>query len=250
MRCLITSLVLLTTLSSCTTRPTAQGEPPPPGLTLHVTVPPDAGPVYLSGNLPELGPWNPGKFPLHGTGPTRTTVLALPPNTTLEFKFTLGSWQTVETTSAGQDIANRTFTMPDSPFATFATTVAAFRAASSRAATRPASTASPNVSILHPAFPIPQLDRTRRIWIYLPPDYATSTKTYPVIYMHDGQNVFDAVTSFSGEWGVDETLDQLHTQGDHGAIVVAIDNGGAHRLGEYSPWRSSANPRYGGGDGD
>ena len=65
--------------------------------------------------------------------------------------------------------------------------------------------------------------------------------------MHDGQNLFDAATSYSGEWGVDETLDRLHASGDWGCIVVGIDNGGADRLNEYAPW---VNAQYGGGQGD
>ncbi len=111
------------------------------------------------------------------------------------------------------------------------------------------STASPSVSVLSDSFAIPQLGRTRRIWLYLPPDYASSAKRYPVLYMQDGQNVFDAATSFAGEWGIDETLDALQSHGDSGAIVVAIDNDGAHRLDEYNPWHA-ANPKYGGGEGD
>ncbi len=94
---------------------------------------------------------------------------------------------------------------------------------------------------------MPQLGRTRRVWIYLPPGYATSTRRYPVLYMHDGQNVFDARTSFAGEWGVDETLDSLHALSAADAIVVAVDNGGQKRFDEYSPW---INARYGGGQGD
>jgi predicted alpha/beta superfamily hydrolase len=65
--------------------------------------------------------------------------------------------------------------------------------------------------------------------------------------MHDGQNLFDKTTSYAGEWGVDETLNQLHKDGDYGAIVVGIDNGGAKRMDEYSPWKHE---RYGGGEGD
>jgi metallo-beta-lactamase class B len=65
--------------------------------------------------------------------------------------------------------------------------------------------------------------------------------------MHDGQNLFDDQTSFSGEWKVDEALNDLHAQGDYGCIVVGIDNGGASRLNEYSPW---VNAQYGGGQGD
>jgi predicted alpha/beta superfamily hydrolase len=108
------------------------------------------------------------------------------------------------------------------------------------------STANKNVHVLDTAFYIPQLNRYRRIWIYLPPSYSTSRKRYPVLYMQDGQNVFDEATSFSGEWGVDETLDTLGPK--HGEmIVVAIDNGGDKRLNEYAPYDME---KYGKGKGD
>ena len=96
------------------------------------------------------------------------------------------------------------------------------------------STASRNVHIIDTAFFIPQLNRYRRIWIYLPPSYSKSRKKYPVLYMHDGQNVFDNATSFAGEWGVDEALDSMSSQFGE-MIVVAVDNGGRTRMSEYSP---------------
>jgi predicted alpha/beta superfamily hydrolase len=64
----------------------------------------------------------------------------------------------------------------------------------------------------------PQLKTNKKIWIYLPKSYANSKKKYPVIYMHDAQNLFDATTSYAGEWNVDETLDNLNAQ----VIVVGI----------------------------
>ncbi|MFT5765829.1 MAG: putative alpha/beta superfamily hydrolase, partial [Saprospiraceae bacterium] len=106
--------------------------------------------------------------------------------------------------------------------------------------------AAENVSIIMDSFYMPEFDRYRRVWIYLPPDYDMTNFDYPVLYMHDGQNCFDALTSFVGEWEVDETLNALHAEGDTGIIVVAIDNGGSLRLDEYTPW---SNPTYGGGDG-
>src|SRR5205085_11725242 len=111
----------------------------------------------------------------------------------------------------------------------------------------PSSTAAANVQVLNTSFFMPQLNRSRKIWLYLPPDYYTTSKTYPVLYMEDGQNLFDNATSFSGEWQIDETLNTLHSQGNYGAIVVGIDNGGGERLNEYSPW---VNATYGGGQGD
>jgi metallo-beta-lactamase class B len=119
--------------------------------------------------------------------------------------------------------------------------------ATARTQPAPPHTATASVAVLSDSFPVPQLGRTRRVWLYLPPGYATSGRRYPVLYLQDGQNVFDAATSFAGEWGVDESLDSLAARGDPGAIVVAVDNGGAHRVDEYDPWRD---PRYGGGEGD
>jgi predicted alpha/beta superfamily hydrolase len=104
-----------------------------------------------------------------------------------------------------------------------------------------------SVIVMDENFFMPQLDRTRRIWLYLPPGYETSGKSYPVLYMHDGQNLFDASTSFAGEWQVDETLNGLYGQGLEVPIVVGIDNGGMNRIGEYTPWPHAV---HGGGDGD
>ena len=92
----------------------------------------------------------------------------------------------------------------------------------------------------------PQLGNTRDVHVYLPPSYRTSGRHYPVIYMHDGQNLFDPATSFAGEWHVDETMERLAPQGVE-AIIVAIPNMGPDRAYEYSPWRD---PRVGGGGGD
>jgi predicted alpha/beta superfamily hydrolase len=162
----------------------------------------------------------------------------------VEFKFTLGSWDRVETDSAGGGVANRRFSVPSSGAVTWTGSVGGWQDPSKVPPRK--STRRPTVSVLDTAFAIPQLGRTRRVWIYLPPGYAASHRRYPVLYMHDGQNVFDDSTSFSGEWGVDETLDSLNARGDRGVIVVAVDHGGDHRLDEYSPWK---NPRYGGGEG-
>lgn len=94
-----------------------------------------------------------------------------------------------------------------------------------------AHSASANVHILDTGFLMPQLSRTRRIWVYLPAEYFTTRQRYPVLYMHDGQNLFDAQTSFSGEWGVDEIMDAMQAA----CIVVGIDNGGVKRMTEYNP---------------
>jgi len=79
------------------------------------------------------------------------------------------------------------------------------------------------------------LGNARDLLVYLPPSYGTSNRTYPTLYMHDGQNLFDPATSFAGEWGADKTLEALAKEGIE-AIVVGIPNAGAQRLAEYSPF--------------
>ncbi|HEY2680130.1 MAG TPA: alpha/beta hydrolase-fold protein [Candidatus Udaeobacter sp.] len=91
---------------------------------------------------------------------------------------------------------------------------------------------------LHHAFRSRILGNRRDIWVYLPPGYRRfSGKSYPVLYLHDGQNVFDAATSFGGvEWGVDETSERLiRARIIEPVIVVAVANIGEDRVHEYTP---------------
>jgi predicted alpha/beta superfamily hydrolase len=97
-----------------------------------------------------------------------------------------------------------------------------------------------------PDFESPQLSNKRSLRIYLPPSYEENRgKRYPVLYMHDGQNLFDAKTAAYGvEWGIDETVNRLVATGvmDE-VIVVGIDNT-PDRIPEYTP---CCDPKYGGG---
>jgi glycogen operon protein len=96
-------------------------------------------------------------------------------------------------------------------------------------------------------FASPQLDNRRDVMVYLPPGYDEGTTRYPVLYMQDGQNLFDAGTSFGGvEWRVDETMEALAEHGVE-AIVVGIPNLGERRIDEYSPF---VDQEHGGGRGD
>ena len=103
------------------------------------------------------------------------------------------------------------------------------------------STASKQVSTF--TINAPQLKTTKKIWVYLPKNYSTSSKKHPVIYMHDAQNLFDVTTSYVGEWNVDETLDSINAQ----VIVIGIEHGGEKRIEELTP---SKHEKYGGGNAD
>jgi predicted alpha/beta superfamily hydrolase len=92
----------------------------------------------------------------------------------------------------------------------------------------------------HRAFPSKVLGNRRDVLVYLPPGYRRfSTTDYPVLYLHDGQNVFDAATAFAGvEWGVDETAERLiQKKLIEPLIIVAIANTGEERIHEYAPTR-------------
>ena len=91
-----------------------------------------------------------------------------------------------------------------------------------------------------PQFYCPQLGVSKQIYIYLPPSYNSSNKHYPVIYMQDGQNLFDNAISFAGEWMVDETMEALSLEG-YEAIVVGIENGKDKRILEYNPFARNNN---------
>ncbi|MCK9687448.1 alpha/beta hydrolase [Scleromatobacter humisilvae] len=125
--------------------------------------------------------------------------------------------------------------------AALAATLAACSTPAPSPSTPRPSTAGPGVHVLAQRLAMPGLGRERTLRLYLPPSYETSPDArYPVIYMHDAQNLFDDATSFAGEWGVDETLDAFARTRGLEAIVVGIDNGGADRNHELSPW---SNPK-------
>lgn len=174
--------------------------------------------IYVSGNF---NSWEPGEDSLRlrrmsdGTY-TVSVLLRDVPSDRVEFKFTRGDWQRSESTADGRLEGPRVAQLNRD-------TVIECQIEGWRD-DFPPSTASPNVHLLDSAFYIPQLDRHRTIWVYLPADYETSGKRYPVLYMHDGQHLFDEATSQGRmgpiEWGVDEVIDTA----SHKCIVVAINH--------------------------
>ena len=154
------------------------------------------------------------------------------------FKVTRGDWQKVESSDKGRMIGNRGVNIVHDT--TIILTIAGWQ--DNFKPEEKKHTASANVHLLSEKFDMPQLGRQRRVWIYLPADYA-SGKKYPVIYMHDGQNLFDEYVSGYNEWGVDEIMDKLPAKDE--SIIVGIDHGGEYRITEYDPYDT----KYGKGRG-
>ena len=200
---------------------------------------PSGSAVYIAGSF---NGWNPQdekfKF-IHQPNGAYVIDLKLEKGN-YEYKITRGGWDKVECKKEGIGIANRVLKVESD--ATIELNVEEWQ---DRFPAKPrVSSASKNVKIIDTAFWIPQLKRTRRVWVYLPAEYDTRKDRYPVLYMHDGQNIFDDATSFSGEWGIDEFFDSARSKS---SIVVGIDHGSNKRLNEYNPYD---NERFGKGEGN
>ncbi len=198
--------------------------------------------IFIAGNFND---WNPAdlKSKLKPFGGSRRVLVMNVDTGHYEFKFTRGSWDKVETTAKGDDIDNRIADIKGDT--TINITITGWKDA---APEKPKpNTASANVHVIDTAFFMPQLNRYRRIWIYLPPSYnKLKTNTYPVLYMQDGQNLFNEQTAFAGEWGIDEALDSMAKKGNKECIVVGIDNSSDKRMNEYNPYDDA---KYGKGEG-
>ncbi len=226
--------IFLLTVAWALLTPVCQAAP----VTFVVTVP--HGPVFLAGDFQG---WQPGESAWQ-LAPQADGTFSLTrdfaPGRGLRFKFTGGSWLTVEKDAAGGEIANRLHVVAGAD--TLRLTVASW--ADGKPAARPRTIVGQVET-----WSLPGFLAGRRVWVYLPPGYAADTgRRYPVLYMFDGQNVFNEATSFAGEWRVDETLEQAIAGGSvRPLIVVAVDNGGGGRLREYTPWAVSAHAGSGGG---
>jgi predicted alpha/beta superfamily hydrolase len=208
-------------------------------VTITLVVPrgtPADSAVYIAGNL--LTPaWRANGQTLTAAGPNRYTItLQLPANSTLEYKFTRGSWETVEKTAAGAEVPNRRVRVTAGLSIT--DTVGSWSAGAAGGAAGSANASSITGTVRrHPDFASTRLTNRRNVIVYLPPGYdAARDARYPVLYMHDGQNLFDRATAFgSREWEMDETAERLIAAGTiQPLIIVGIYNTGA-RMSEYTP---------------
>ena len=181
--------------------------------------------------------WDPGAFSQFNG----TNIYEIPKfSGTMEYKVTRGTWNAVEGNATGKDISNRTLTYKEAD--TVLIEVETWKDIYSSSS----HTAKKEVKILKSDFPLTPFNKKRRIWIYLPERYGADDDKFPVLYMHDGQNLFDRALSFAGEWQVDEAMSVI-SKDNLDCIVVGIDNGGTDRIDEYTPYK---NPKYNGGKGE
>lgn len=196
--------------------------------------------LFIAGNFNDWNPKNSSYCFTRKDSSTYVIQLNLPKGYQ-EFKITRGSWEKVESKSDGKPIANRTvnLTVDTSMDLRIENWADNFKTVKENYHF------GDHVHIIDSAFFIPQLNKHRKVWIYLPKDYSKSKKRFPVIYMQDGQNLFHANPPRPDEWAVDTIMDSLIRQGLKEMIIVGIDHGGDDRLKEYNPYDS----KYGKGEG-
>ena len=210
--------------------------------TIRVRVPDGTGTVYLAGSLPDLGPWRPNGRAMEGQGRDRVARVTAPPGATFEYKFTLGSWDREALGPSGTVPPNHRLLIERDT--AVAHEIAAFkRDPRDYIADWQGSGVEGRLvywTDVRSAF----LGPTRHVEVWLPPGYDSASSTrYPVLYMHDGQNLFDPRIASTGvDWGVDEAVVRLAARGViPPVIVVGVWNSAARGL-EYSPWHGA--PRY------
>jgi pimeloyl-ACP methyl ester carboxylesterase len=161
-----------------------------------------AATVYVVGNHPALGDWEPGAAPL-----TRvkdglwSRTITLPYGTRVEYKITLGSWTTEALDEQGHPFPN--FTLAATRSRTLHYKITNWQKKNSD------KTIITGLAKFHRDVGGEGV-LPRDIVVWLPPGYIESNESYPVLYVHDGQNIFDPTTSFLGvDWGIDETASRL-----------------------------------------
>lgn len=147
---------------------------------------------------------------------------------TLEYKYLRNGWENVELDEYGCHTNNR---YVENPKGVLQDTVPRWR--NTGLEYDPA--LLPKGKIITDEFDMPQLGKKRRVSILLPYNYDKTNQHYPVIYLQDGQNLFNDYAPY-GTWAVDKRLAVLQERGRGDVIVVAIDHGGAERISEFTPY--------------
>lgn len=231
------ALAALLALASCA------GEQPPDQesdaecctVTIRAQVPAGTGTVYLSGNLPELGPWEPDGLAMTGEGHERFAEVKAPWGTEFEYKFTLGTWDNEALGPSGTVPDNYVLALDGDVEASHE--IAEFKDPMRWIEDWENSGVQGRL-IYWTDTESEYLGPTRHVEVWLPPGYDDHPSTrYPVLYMHDGQNLFDPRIANTGvDWGVDEAVGRLVENSVIPPVIVVGAWSTDERGPEYSPW--------------
>jgi predicted alpha/beta superfamily hydrolase len=200
---------------------------------IRVTTPPDTpdtARVFLAGNLSILGSWKPDGFPLSVVGEGLWEgEFSVHRGEKVEFKVTLGSWESEAVYDSSIAPQNTVITVGSD------TTIVLRPVTWRHLGFRPSGGITGTVRY-HSQIEGEGLRYARDVIVWLPPSYESDPeKRYPVLYLHDGQNVIDPRTSYLGlDWRVDEIADSLIIEGAIREIIVVGCNNSPDRRDEYS----------------
>ena len=217
-------------------------------LQIEATVPPDTPTVYLTGDADALGPWAPDALAMAGDGPVRTATLDLPPGTPLAYKFTLGTWAREAVGADGRPLGNFETEVPqaDTNDTTRRHDLYGFKPPLADLLDDPAAGGVIGTLLYWRDVESAHLVHARHVSVWLPPGYEEGAETetrYRVIYMADGQNLFDPRIANTGtDWGIDEAMRVGELTGAFEPAIVVASWSTEARGEEYSPWHGA--PRY------
>lgn len=193
---------------------------------------PEGATVFLAGGAKELGQWRPdGQAMTRSGNGLWTASLRFSTQSSIEYKFTLGSWEREGASADGLPLGNFSTVLRDGMVIDH--TVQYWT--DGRTAPPPQGQVTGELVITRGirGEGLPPRD----LLVLLPPGYHDAPgRRYPVLYMHDGQNLFDPVTSsFGVDWGVDESVDRLVREGAIEPLIVVGLTSTDDRAAEYSP---------------
>ncbi|MBD1396424.1 histidine kinase [Pontibacter sp. JH31] len=193
------------------------------------TLPQDAS-VYLTGSTPELGNWNPSKVAMEYTGEHTWRKQLYLKEKSIAYKFTLGSWEREAANEQGQPLPNFNLQVSRDTLVRHE-----LKYWLSRDSKKQITGGITGQVVYHHNLTADSL-KSRDVVVWLPPGYEKGNRRYPVLYMHDGQNVFDpATSSFGVDWRIDETADSLIRNGKMEPTIIVGINNTADRMQEYVP---------------
>lgn len=198
---------------------------------------PDGQGLYVSGSAPTLGAWVDFKPLEKQSDGTWAATIEVMTGLEHEFKLTRGNWATVEEQERGKEMPNRVFSVPpDKDEGAVEATVTRWRDEGKSDPFKV--TTVGNIELL-PKIRSEELANEREVIVYLPPGYndpANANTRYPVLYMHDGQNLMNTKTSFKGiEWQVDETAERLIREGKIRPVIIVGVYNAEQRTPEFTP---------------
>ncbi len=217
----------------------AKEAPPCCTATIAAIVPEGTPAVYLAGNLESLGPWKADALLMPGEGRTRVAKIHAPKGTDLEYKFTLGSWDREALGPSGMVMENFRLAVDGDVEARHE--ISDFKKGAKAYIADWRGSGVNGTLIYWTDVASKFLTEKRHVEIWLPAGYAENPeKRYKVLYMSDGENLFDPRIANTGtDWGVDEAVTALAGEGAIEPVIVVGVWSSSRRGEEYSPWHGA-----------